>query len=78
VLSPLGNLTYTKRGALTLGSHPPAEIDVTPIVSTWAAQKYAASYGFIVASILVPGPNPPLSEACVTKYASPSLKVVYF
>lgn len=77
-ISPLGNLTYNKRGALTLGSHPPAQTDVTPIVSTWASQKYAASYGFIIASVLVPGPNPPTSEACVTKFANPSLTVVYF
>lgn len=77
-ISPLGNLTYNKRGALTLGSHPPAQTDVTPIVSTWASQKYAASYGFIIAGLLVPGPNPPTSEACLTKFANPSLTVVYF
>jgi len=77
-LSPVGNLTYSKRGALALSAHPPAQIDVTPIVSTWASQKYAASYGFIVAGALVPGPHPPTSEACVTKFANPSLTVVYF
>ena len=77
-ISPLGNLTYAKRGAIALSAHPPAQTDVTPIVSRWASQKYAASYGFIVAGVLVPGPHPPTGEACVTKYASPSLKVVYF
>ena len=77
-LSPLGNMTYSKRGLVTLSSHPQPGIDVSPIVSVWASQRYAAAYGFIVAGLLQPGPNPPTSEACLTKYASPSLKVVYF
>lgn len=77
-ISPLGNLTYAKRGAIALSAHPPAQTDVTPIVSRWASQKYAAAYGFIVADLLPPGPNPPTSGACVTKFANPSLTVVYF
>lgn len=75
-IAPLGNLTSSKHGLVTLASHPPSSIDVSPIVSVWASEKYAAAFGFIVAKL--PGPSPVRSTACVTKFAAPSLKVVYF
>jgi hypothetical protein len=77
-LAPLGNLTYGKSGLVTVGSRPKASIDVTSLVSAWASVKYANNYGFIVGNPSPPGPSPPASQACLTKFATPSLKVWYF
>ena len=64
--------------AHTLGSQPAAGADVTPIVSTWASEKYTAACGFIVAGLPVPGPQPPVRQVCVMKFAAPSLEAVSF
>jgi hypothetical protein len=77
-IAPLGNLTYGKSGLVTVGSRPKAPIDVTSLVFAWASVKYANNYGFIVGNPFPPGPSPPASQACLTKFATPSLQVVYF
>ena len=76
---PLGNLTYGKEGRLTLESQPPqVGVDVTSIVSSWESFKYRTNYGFIVANTLPVGAHPIANNACVVKYATPTLRVVYF
>jgi len=79
-LTPLGNLTYNNSGRVQVVSQPAAPIDVTSIVSTWVSVKYAnhANYGFIVTSTLPSGAVPLSSNACLTKFSSPSLQLVYF
>ena len=79
-LDPLGNLTYNTSGRVQVVSRPAVPIDVTSIASTWASVKYAnyANYGFIVTSTLPSGAVPIASNACLTKFSTPSLQVVYF
>jgi len=77
-LSPLGNLTYNNSGRIQVVSQPAAPIDVTALVSAWASVRYANNYGFIVASTLPAGAVPIVSNACLTKFSTPSLQVVYF
>ena len=77
-ISPLGNLTFGSAGRMSVASQPKAAIDVTSIVSGWEKYQYRANYGFIVAGSLPPGAQPPVSTACLTKYSTPSLQVVYF
>jgi len=55
-----------------------ASINVTAIVSAWV--QYGVNYGFIVGT---PSPTelygfPTASNACLTKFATPSLQLVYF
>lgn len=77
-LSPLGNLTYNSAGRILAVSQPAAPIDVTALVSAWASVRYANNYGFIVAGTLPASAVPVVSNACLTKFSSPSLHVVYF
>jgi len=55
-----------------------AAVDVTAIVSSWASYRYRTNYGFIVANTLPPGAQPIVSNACMVKFSTPSLQVVYF
>jgi len=55
-----------------------ASINVISIVSAWV--KYGINYGFVVGT---PSPSEPYgfptaSKACLTKFSTPSLQVVYF
>jgi len=77
-LAPLGNMTYGKAGRMPVASKPPAALDITPIVSSWASYGYRTNYGLIVADALPPGAKPMVSSACMTKFSTPSLQVVYF
>ena len=81
---PLGklthNITYHNAGVLTLASRPAsADPTATSVVSSWASVKHHDNYGFDR-----DGPPPArspaagASEPAFTKYATPSLKVVYF
>jgi len=77
-LSPLGNLTYNNAARINVVSQPAAPIDVTSLVSAWASVRYANNFGFIVSSTLPTGAVPIVSNACLTKFSTPSLQVVSF
>lgn len=72
-----GDLTYSRPGLVRLENQPTDAVDVTKLVSSWASHADANDYGFIIASDL-PSSAPVASNACLTRFATPSLKVVYF
>ena len=74
-----GQMPFHQTGQATFGlaNVPTVTLDVTPIVSSWAANGDRDDYGFILRSGLEDG-RPTDSFACMTQYTNPRLNVVYF
>ena len=76
-LAPIGNLTSNKSGRVQVASSSTTDTDVTSLVSAWGVKYNINNYGFILQGNS-PSGAPTTSNACLTKFSTPSLETVYF
>ncbi|HLY21906.1 MAG TPA: hypothetical protein VKT83_05515 [bacterium] len=77
-LAPLGNLTSNKSGRVQVASSPTTDTDVTSLASAWGVKYNTNNYGFVIEGNPPSGGAPTTSNACLTKFSTPSLQIVYF